>query len=52
MPDSAAAMAAGMWDWSHGDLVDRTLAAIAKERALTLIHTDKVLKNLAGFPQK
>ena len=52
MPDSAAAMAAGMWDWSHGDLVDRTLAAIAKERALTLIHTDKVFKNLAGFPQK
>ena len=52
MPDSVAAMAAGLWDWSHGDLVDRTLAAIAKDRDLTLIHTDKVLKNLTGFPQK
>lgn len=52
MPDSAVAMTAGLWDWSHSDLVDRTLAAIAKERELTLIHTDKVLKNFSGFPQK
>jgi hypothetical protein len=32
--------------------VDRTLAAIAKEKGLTLIHTDKVLKSMTGFPQK
>ena len=41
MPDPAVAMTAGLWDWDHGDLVDRTLAAIAKEKGLTLIHTDK-----------
>ena len=52
MPDSVAAMTAGLWDWDHGDLVDRTLAAIAKDKGLTLIHTDKVLKNFTGFPQK
>jgi len=52
MPDSATAITAGMWDWDHGDLVDRTLAAIAKEQGLTLIHTDKVLKNFKGFSQK
>ena len=52
MPDSAVAMTAGLWDWAHGDLVDRTLAAIAKEKGLTLIHTDKVLKSMTGFPQK
>ena len=52
MPDAAVAMTAGLWDWPHGDLVDRTLAAIAKEKGLTLIHTDKVLKSMTGFPQK
>ena len=52
LPNSGAAMTAGLWDWDHGDLVDRTLAAIAKEKSLTLIHTDKVLKNFTGFPQK
>ena len=52
MPDASIAMSAGLWDWDHGDLVDRTLAAMAKERDLMLIHTDKVLKNFTGFPQK
>ena len=52
MPDSIVAMTAGLWDWNHGDLVDRIFAAIAKEKGLTLIRTDKVLKNLTGFPQK
>jgi len=52
MPDAAAALTAGLWDWDHGDLVDRTLAAIAKEKNLVLVHTDKVLKDLTGFPQK
>ena len=49
MPDCTASMIAGLWDWDHGDLVDRTLAAIAKERNLTLIHTDKVLKTSQAF---
>jgi PIN domain nuclease of toxin-antitoxin system len=49
---SAAALQAGLWPWTHGDLVDRALAAISAESELTLIHTDKVLRNLPGFPQK
>ena len=48
----AAAQRAGLWDWNHGDLVDRSLAAIAAENDLPLIHTDKILRNLKGFPQK
>jgi PIN domain nuclease of toxin-antitoxin system len=47
-----AAQRAGLWDWTHGDLVDRLLAAIAAETRLTLIHTDRVLKALGGFPQR
>lgn len=49
---SAAALQAGLWPWTHGDLVDRALAAISAESQLTLIHTDKVLRDLPGFPQK
>src|SRR5262245_20758244 len=52
MPDAAACLRAGRWDWDHGDLVDRLLAAIAAERGLLLVHTDTVLRNLDGFPQK
>jgi PIN domain nuclease of toxin-antitoxin system len=47
-----AARLAGLWDWSHGDPVDRCLAAIARAEGLTLIHTDARLKDLAGFPQR
>jgi PIN domain nuclease of toxin-antitoxin system len=47
-----AAQQAGLWQWPHGDLVDRVLAAIAAETGLVLIHTDQVLKALSGFPQK
>lgn len=43
---------AGLWDWPHGDLVDRSLAALAAENQAPLIHTDKVLRNFTGFPQK
>lgn len=50
-PSAMAARQAGLWDWEHGDLVDRLLAAIAWETGLTLIHTDRVLKGLDGFPQ-
>ena len=49
---SAAALQAGLWPWKHGDLVDRALAAISAESDLTLVHTDKVLRDLPGFPQK
>ena len=52
MPSVTASMQAGLWDWTHGDLVDRLLAAIAAETGLVLIHTDTTLKELAGFPQR
>lgn len=48
----AAARLAGLWDWQHGDPVDRLLAAVAKTEDLTLVHTDTVLKDLPGFPQR
>ena len=48
----AAALQAGLWPWSHGDLVDRSLAALAAESGIPLVHTDKVLRDLEGFPQK
>jgi PIN domain nuclease of toxin-antitoxin system len=41
---------AGEWKWSHGDPIDRCLAATALTQGLTLIHTDKVLRDLPGFP--
>lgn len=46
-----SARQAGLWDWPHGDPVDRALAAIARTEDLRLIHTDMVLKDLPGFPQ-
>jgi PIN domain nuclease of toxin-antitoxin system len=49
---AAAALRAGLWPWAHGDLVDRSLAALAAESQITLVHTDKVLRDLGGFPQK
>ena len=48
----AAALQAGLWPWAHGDLVDRSLAALAAESGVTLVHTDKILRDLEGFPQK
>ena len=48
----AAALQAGLWPWAHGDLVDRSLAALAAESGVTLVHTDKILRDLPGFPQK
>ena len=51
-PSVTACRQAGLWDWSHGDLVDRILAAIAAETGLVLLHTDTVLKGLSGFPQR
>jgi PIN domain nuclease of toxin-antitoxin system len=47
-----AALQAGLWPWAHGDLVDRSLAAIAAQSGITLVHTDKVLRDCEGFPQK
>jgi PIN domain nuclease of toxin-antitoxin system len=52
LPSLAACRQAGLWRWTHGDLVDRILAAIAAERGLVLVHTDTVLKDLPGFPQR
>jgi len=47
-----AAELAGLWEWPHGDPIDRALAAVAQVQNLTLVHTDTVLRGLAGFPQK
>jgi PIN domain nuclease of toxin-antitoxin system len=49
---SEAALQAGLWPWAHRDLVDRALAAIAAQNRITLVHTDKVLRDCEGFPQK
>lgn len=43
---------AGFWPWAHGDLVDRSLAAIAAQCGITLVHTDKILRDCKGFPQQ
>lgn len=51
-PSPEAATQAGLWNWKHGDLIDRLLAATSAETGLTLIHTDRVLKNLDGFPHR
>ena len=42
---------AGLWEWPHGDPVDRLLAAVAQTEGLTLTHTDQRLRYLTGFPQ-
>jgi len=47
-----AARVAGLWDWAHGDPVDRLLAAVANTEGLTLVHTDQRLRTLTGFPQR
>jgi PIN domain nuclease of toxin-antitoxin system len=49
---SEAALQAGLCPWAHRDLVDRALAAIAAQSGITLVHTDKVLRDCEGFPQK
>lgn len=46
-----AARLAAEWPWENRDPFDRMLAATAKIEGLTLVHTDTVLKGLAGFPQ-
>lgn len=46
-----AGQLAGLWEWTHGDPVDRLLAAVAQTEGLTLIHTDLRLRSLPGFPQ-
>lgn len=52
VPDYAVCHRAGNWEWDHGDLVDRILAATAVEKGLVLVHTDSVLRDLSGFPQR
>ena len=51
-PDQLICLRAGGWDWPHGDLVDRIVAAMAVEKGLVLVHTDSALKDLHGFPQR
>ena len=50
-PSATAAQQAGQWSWGHGDLVNRVLAAIAKEQNLLLLLRYRFEK-LTGFPQK
>ncbi|MBN9688824.1 MAG: hypothetical protein J0M24_01185 [Verrucomicrobia bacterium] len=47
-----AARGAGLWDWAHGDPVDRLLAAIANTEGLTLVYTDQRLWTLTRFRQR
>lgn len=47
-----AARLAGSWNWEHGDPCDRIIAAVAAVEGIPLIHTDKRLEKLSGFPQR
>ena len=47
-----AARIAGNWEWKHGDPCDRMIAAVARVEGITLVHTDRTLADLKGFPQK
>lgn len=48
---ASIARRAALWEWPHGDPTDRIIAATAAELELTLVHTDEVLRELAGFNQ-
>lgn len=41
-----------LWPWPHKDPADRILAATASIENVELWHTDRILKNLTGFPQR
>jgi PIN domain nuclease of toxin-antitoxin system len=41
-----------LWPWEHKDPADRLLAATAYCESIELWHTDTVLKQLPGFPQR
>jgi PIN domain nuclease of toxin-antitoxin system len=45
--DPAICVAAGMMDWSHGDLFDRLLAATSAQLALPLVSADPVFDQIA-----
>jgi len=47
-----AAKLAGNWEWEHGDPCDRLITAVAAVERLPLVHTDKRLERLTGFPQR
>jgi PIN domain nuclease of toxin-antitoxin system len=41
-----------LWSWNHKDPADRVIAATSKHHSIELWHTDTILRNLPGFPQK
>lgn len=41
-----------LWPWRHKDPADRLLAATARCEGVELWHTDTVLKDLTGFPNR
>lgn len=41
-----------LWPWEHRDPADRILAATAEVEQVELWHTDTLLKNLTGFPNR
>ena len=43
---------AALWDWEHKDPADQLIAATAQHHGIELWHTDTVLRNLPGFPQR
>jgi PIN domain nuclease of toxin-antitoxin system len=43
---------AALWEWELKDPADRIIAAAAKVHAIELWHSDTVLRDLEGFPQR
>lgn len=43
---------AALWEWEHRDPADRLIAATARLHGIELWHTDTVLRDLKGFPQR
>jgi PIN domain nuclease of toxin-antitoxin system len=50
--DEPIARDAALWDWELKDPADRLIAAAAKIHAVELWHSDTVLRELKGFPQR
>ena len=50
--DEPIARHAALWDWELKDPADRLIAAAAKIHAVELWHSDTVLRELKGFPQR
>lgn len=43
---------AALWEWKHKDPADRVIAAASAIHGIELWHSDTILKELTGFPQR